>query len=402
MAPPPPGRVRAARHRGRRPGAEPRARLAVHPGPERGRRGGEPAQHRLLLRRERARARRAGRAGQPAEGVDRPDPAAGPARGALGRGPDVLHQLRVRPDRHPARGPEAGHRRRGGRLDDHPAVREERDGRRRTLVLPQVPRTDHLREDHAGVLQGPGARGLPQQHLPRTRRVRHPGRLAGVLQQARRAAHAGRGRDDRRPDPGALAMGPGSQPRRVAAPLELRHGRHGLLRLAPAGRAGRGALPDRGPAPQAGQRGPRRRPRSHLLRGQGRAPDPRHRRGRPGHRGAPDPDDDRPEGPAGRRRRRAPRDEGQAGEPAHRRGVRRSAHRGRPLLLRRRQRRRPGLRAGVQAGRLDVQAVRHARRPRARPADRHQHAVRRAAESPARRSATSRAPTARAARSSRP
>ena len=37
--------------------------------------------------------------------------------------------------------------------------------------------------------QGPDPRGLPQHHLLRPRRLRHPGRVAGVLRQGRRRAH---------------------------------------------------------------------------------------------------------------------------------------------------------------------------------------------------------------------
>ncbi len=93
-------------------------------------------------------------------------------------------------------------RRPAGRLDHHPAVREERVGRRRAVRSrrhrPQGQGTRHLDEDVARVVQGRGAAGVPEHHLLRPRFLRHLRGVEGLLRQAGRTAHRRRGRAARR------------------------------------------------------------------------------------------------------------------------------------------------------------------------------------------------------------
>ena len=88
----------------------------------------------------------------------------------------------------------AGRRRPGRRLDDHPAVREELLPHVRPLADPEVQGDHHLRQDRPAAGQGPDPRELPQHDLLRPRRLRHPDRVQGVLQQGRQPAERGRGR----------------------------------------------------------------------------------------------------------------------------------------------------------------------------------------------------------------
>ena len=108
-----------------------------------------------------------------------------------------------------------------GRVDDHPAVRQERVGgsaaRRRRRPDPQGQGTRHRHQDVGGVVQRRCAAGLPEHHLLRPRRLRHLGGVAGLLRQAGRAAHRRRRRAAGRADPAAVDAGPGRRPR----------GRHG-------------------------------------------------------------------------------------------------------------------------------------------------------------------------------
>ena len=73
-----------------------------------------------------------------------------------------------------------------GRLDDHPAVRQELLPRRSTGPLAQGQGGVHRAQDRPGAEQGRDPRGLPQHHLLRPGRLRHPGRGQGVLRQGRR------------------------------------------------------------------------------------------------------------------------------------------------------------------------------------------------------------------------
>ena len=73
-----------------------------------------------------------------------------------------------------------------GRVDDHPAVRQERLRRHRLHALAQDPGGRHLGQDRAQVRQEPDPRALPEHRVLRPGRLRHPGRVQGLLQQGRR------------------------------------------------------------------------------------------------------------------------------------------------------------------------------------------------------------------------
>ena len=82
-----------------------------------------------------------------------PDRAGPPARArgrARRRGPLVLLQPGLRPDRDPAGGVEPAARRRRRRLDDHPAVRQEHPRRRRGDAVAQVPGDGRRGQDLPG------------------------------------------------------------------------------------------------------------------------------------------------------------------------------------------------------------------------------------------------------------
>ena len=147
-----------------------------HPAAERLRR--RPDHDRLLQRRQ----ERDGpvRGAGPHHRRERPDPAARQGRDRRRRGPDLLREPRRLAGRpRPGRvGPgERGLRR--GRLDDHPAVREELLPDLRPDVLAQGQGSHHRAEDRPAADQGRDAHRVPQHHLLRPRRVRHPGRGAG-------------------------------------------------------------------------------------------------------------------------------------------------------------------------------------------------------------------------------
>ncbi len=101
--------------------------------------------------------------------------------------------------------PLAGHpapERRPGRLDDHPAVREERAlGPGRPLGLPEAARGGARLPPRAQVVEGQGAHAVPEHRVLRERRlrrgVRRPHLLRGRDAPARR--HHGQGLRGRRP-----------------------------------------------------------------------------------------------------------------------------------------------------------------------------------------------------------
>ncbi len=98
--------------------------------------------------------------------------ARGPRPGrARRRGPRLLRAPRRRPRRHRP-GRVAGHPRRHGlpgRLDDHPAVREDRLPLERADDHPQDQGGGARHQARAGALQGGDPRALPQRHLLRAR-----------------------------------------------------------------------------------------------------------------------------------------------------------------------------------------------------------------------------------------
>ncbi len=361
-SPDPPRAARARRQCISRPRAGLRRGVRRLPRPHAGRRGEQPGRAALLRRRRPAHPARA-RAGQPHEGAD-PGRAGARARGrARRRGPQLLLEPRLRPDRHRAGRVEPDPRRRRRRLHDHPAVRQEHPRRRRALAVAQVQGTDRLGQGLPGEHQGPDPRRLPQRHLLRPRRLRHPGGEPGLLRQERAGPDGRRGRGPRRRDPVAVALGPGREPGPGRGALEVRPRRHGLPGLAHPGTARRPTLPDRRRPHPATRRRARGRRRAHRLGGDRRAGRPRHHRAGRRPARAAHHHDDRPDPATAGRRRRPRRARGSARQPAQRARRDRPPDRRHPRLLRRRERPRPRLRAGRAARGLHVQAVRRARRP---------------------------------------
>ena len=324
---PPGGRVRAARSStstgsgcaaGRyvalalvRPAADRDVRDGLHDRrhPQARRHPDQPGVDDPRQRRQRAREDRAA-GGQPGRRRHRPDSGAGAQRGDGRRGPRLLHQPRVLVHRLPPGVQEQHLRRRpAGRLDDHPAVRQERARRRRPLrrrrAGPQGQGTRHLDQDVGRVVQGPGAAVLPQHHLLRPRCVRHRRGLAGVLRQARRAAQRRRGCAARGADPAAVGAGPGRRPRGFGRAVELGARRHGHDGRAVAQRPRGAGVPADGVAGPGRRAEPdHRTQRVDRTSGhQGTDGPVQHRRADVEHRGSAGHHDDRPEGAEVRRGR---------------------------------------------------------------------------------------------------
>ena len=221
------------------------------PRPHAGRRREQPGRADLLRRRQPAHPARA-RAGQPHDGADRAGAGARARGRARRRGPLLLLQPRLRPDRHRARGVEPAPRRRRRRLDDHPAVRQEHPRRRRARRCgastrrwssrsrsPRSARKDEILGDYLNAIYfGRGAYGIQAAARPTSART------VQDLTPAEGALLAGR-------DPVAVALGPGAEPGPGRAALELRPRRHGRPGLAHPGRP-RGA--QRFPADRAAHR----------------------------------------------------------------------------------------------------------------------------------------------------
>ena len=169
-----------------------RLRHDRHPGPEQGLHGADDVR---LLRRRQDRDRPV-RQPEPHEHPAVRRTPARPGRGDRRRGPHLLHQQGHRPEGHPAgRVQQRARRLHAGRVDDHPAVRQG------LLPLPGAhPQAQgeggvRLPQAAAAAVQGRDPAGLPQHHLLRSRRLRHPGRRAGLLRQGRQGPQrpAGRG-----------------------------------------------------------------------------------------------------------------------------------------------------------------------------------------------------------------
>ena len=122
------------------------------------------------------------------------------------REPDLLDRQRHRPQGHPARGVQQRLGQRDpGRLDDHPAVRQDPLPHPGALLHAQGEGGDPLAEAAAPAdRKERDPRGLPQHHLLRSRRLRHPGGRAGVLRQGRQgpepAGERGAGQRHQQPD----------------------------------------------------------------------------------------------------------------------------------------------------------------------------------------------------------
>ena len=141
-----------------------------------------------------ARARRRRRAarrifqGAPALSADPGDAETRHQRLPRGRGQEFLRARRHRLHRHGARGravcaelrlqPPAA-----GRLDDHPAGREELPSDQRGVLHPQDQGSPAGDAHRARLFQGPHPRTLSQRNLSRPRRLRHRRRVAGLFRQ---------------------------------------------------------------------------------------------------------------------------------------------------------------------------------------------------------------------------
>ncbi len=123
------------------------------------------------------------------------------------RGPPLLSPFRPRSDRARARGggePRRARRARG-RLDAHPAAREELVSDARAHRLAQDRRGHHRARAREGIFQEPNSRILSQPRLFRLRRLRRRGGGAALFRKIRARRHAGRSRDARGPREGAVA-----------------------------------------------------------------------------------------------------------------------------------------------------------------------------------------------------
>ena len=225
-----------------------------------------------LLQRRQAGARHLLRRPEP-----RLHPALGDAAADAGRGrrrgePDLLDRPGHRPQGHPARGVLQRPRQRPpGRVDDHPAVRQDPLPHQRAELPAQDQGSHRLAQDPERAEQGRDPRGLPQHHLLRSRRVRRPGGGAGVLRQGRRGAHPARERGARHRPQQPVAL----RPRRRQGGAR---GPQGALRLRPRGdgrhrrdhrRAGREGRQAAAQVPRDRGAEPVRRPaRPHALAGQ--------------------------------------------------------------------------------------------------------------------------------------
>ncbi|CAA9354226.1 MAG: Multimodular transpeptidase-transglycosylase, partial [uncultured Frankineae bacterium] len=361
-----------------------------------------------------AQARPAARGRRHAVRADPAHPAAGgparrldPGRRApgdhLGGGRPVPRPPRRRPARDAARGVPRPHRRAPpGRLDDHAAVRQERLRRQRADLRPQDPRGLGRRAPRAAQEQGRDPHRLPQRAVPRQQHLRRAGGLPLLLRR-RRAGARPRGAGGGRP----ARPGRGARPR-----LDARRHRAGAVGVEPGARLRAG----QGPAEVHAQPDGRGRPH-HLAAGERGVPPGGRRRPEAGdaagaaeHRAGVRRHRDRPAARAVRRRprparpRRPARAHGARHRPAggrHPRRPRGAARRRRPAGRGRRRRHqqrrrhgdddaaaaagagrcrgRHGLHAGrlqprherAPPGRLDHQALRARRRPRAGPHARH-------------------------------
>ena len=153
-----------------------------------------------------------------------------------GRGQEFLRAWRPRLLRHRARRhavrAELRHRPpSAGRLDHHPAGRQELPADQRGVVHPQDQGSAARDEDRAHLFQGQDPRALSQRNLSRLRRLRHRGRLAPLFRQVGARTDDRGSRLSRGAAEGAhqLPSVPPARARDRAA--QLRHRSHGRERL---------------------------------------------------------------------------------------------------------------------------------------------------------------------------
>ena len=138
-----------------------------------------------LLRQRQDRDRPLRRA-EPHHRPARPGARPRPEGGARRRGPVLLREPRHLADRHrPGLLEQPARRRHPGRVDDHPAVREERLPDAGADVHAQGQGVLHRGEARPPRRQGQDPRGLPEHHLLRPRRLRHRDGRADLLRQGR-------------------------------------------------------------------------------------------------------------------------------------------------------------------------------------------------------------------------
>ena len=173
------------------------------------------------------------------------DPQGRPAHLRRRREQDLLQGLRRRLQGHrPRPAQHAVRQGQAGRLDDHPAVRQELLPEPGPDRHPQAQGAGHLAQGGPQEVQGRDPRGLHQHQLLRPRRLRHPGRRPGLLRRRRREARrvaqgAYLAALLQAPEP--VRLGDRHRDRQEAGhePLELRPRQHGRGGLARRGRARR-------------------------------------------------------------------------------------------------------------------------------------------------------------------
>ena len=216
------------------------------------------------------------------------------------------------------------------------------------------------------------------------------------------AADPGRGRRARRPDPVAVASTTPPRPDAAQAAVELRPRRHGRPEVAHAEPTARPRCSRREPhlkQPRPARPGSRTTTAATSSR-RSRTSSPSYgfTEQQVNQEGLQGRDDRRPSSSSRPPTPRSKTLDGQPDEPADGAGLGGPADGRRARLLRRHQRLGLRLRAGRAPARFVVQAVRAARRPRAQPAHRTRHDLRRLHARRRSRARRSRTPTARAAR----
>ena len=126
-----------------------------------------------------------------------------------------------------------------GRVDDHAAVRAQRDAQRRQDRAPQAARDRARRAARAPLHEGADPRALPQPRVLRKRLVRRPERGAALLRHAREHAHARADRAARRADPGARGLQPVRRAAARAEPAQRGARQDGRVRIRDEGRRSR-------------------------------------------------------------------------------------------------------------------------------------------------------------------
>ena len=157
------------------------------------------------------------------------------ARDRCGRRSPLLRAPRRRCSQHPPRGQGRHHqsRRRPGRLDDHPAARQERDQPERAHDLAQAAGGGARLAARAGQVEGLDSLGVPEHGLLRQRRLRRRASESHLLRPQRRprARHAGGGGAPGRYPWGAEPLRPGCPSSDRARPAQPRPSAHAAAAL---------------------------------------------------------------------------------------------------------------------------------------------------------------------------